>query len=57
MISDHIPNTLEGTSIKIHKYYQGMETDKKIAEKLCEGNKDDVLLANVIKMYHKSNCL
>lgn len=57
MVVEHTPSTLEGTAMKIDRYYQGMKREDKVGERLKEGDENGLLMACVVKMYHKPNCL
>lgn len=52
----HIPNSYEGTKIKVQTNYQG-KRDTELFEKIRKCDHSANLIVNIVKLYNKPDCL
>ena len=56
MVVQYVPNSREGTAIKVQQYYNG-RANKEIADVIKKCSADEMLVINVVKLYNKPDCL
>lgn len=56
MMVKHIPNSYEGTKIKVQTNYQG-KRDTEIFQKIMKCDHSANLIVNIVKLYNKPDCL